>query len=884
MDTSSFTGLLQNAALLLALGIIYDSLGLHNLESRRLRELISGVLIGLLGIALMHTPWEMTPGVFFDTRWILISLSGLFFGFVPTLIAVVMTVTLRITQGGAGIMVGSLVIILPALMGLVWRHVSLARNIPYNWWRLYLLGLLVQITVLCLMLLMPKDMRFEIIRAIAPTLLSIFPIGTMLLGLILRRQYVRRQAEQEVLASRKKLHIERSLLRCLLDTIPDHIFVKDKDGRYLAVNKAFQEFHQIPEKSILGKTDSELFDTRLNNKNTRIEKASQDCNCLQTDEFWLADHNSEEYLFEVLRTPYYDLNSRNQGIVGINHDITLKRQAEEQVLTLSQAIEQSPVSVVITTMDGEIEYVNSHFEKATGYTKAEAIGLNSRFLKSGRTPEGRYKELWQSVLSGKSWQGEFQNQTKAGQIFWEQAHIAPVLDSNGQARHLLAVKQDITHQKEQEEKILYQAHFDSLTDLPNRFLSLNRLEMNLKQARRDNGKLAVLFLDLDDFKKVNDSYGHSVGDSLLLQAAKRLQSCLRDTDTVGRLGGDEFIIIINLNHTEEVESIASLLLETFREPLLVEQRELLLTVSIGAALYPEDGDDPAELLRRADSAMYFSKEQGRNSFHFFTAEMNVDLERRVRLEEQMHNALLRGEFELLYQPVINLSNGRIVGAEALLRWHSQALGLVCPDEFIPIAEKTGLIVNIGRYVLEEALRSAQTWMDEFCSNFHIAVNISPRQFRDSQLVEHIDTLLQRYNLRGSILQLEITEGVLMARNSGIEQHLEELSQLGIKISMDDFGTGYSSLSYLRNYPFDILKIDRSFVEDITVDPSDLELVNATIDMAHGLGLSVVAEGVETPPQKKLLMQKGCEYAQGNLFSEPVSAAAFTALLRDQANA
>ncbi|MEC8427662.1 MAG: LytS/YhcK type 5TM receptor domain-containing protein, partial [Pseudomonadota bacterium] len=427
MDTSSFNGLIQNAALLLALGIIYDSLGLQNLQSRHLRKVITGVLTGLVGIALMHSPWEMTPGVFFDTRWILISLSGLFFGFVPTLIAVVMTVTLRITQGGAGMIVGSLVIILPAIIGLVWRHVSRTYKIPYNWWRLYLLGLLVQVTVLCLMLLMPKDMRFDIIRALAPTLLGIFPIGTMLLGMILRRQYVRRKAEQEVLASRHKLNQERSLLRGLLDAIPDHIFVKDNDGRYLAANKAFQEFSQIPEATILGKTDSELFNPRLSEANARIEDRTLNSDKLQMGEVWSVNSEREPRLFEALRAPYWDHNNSRQGLVGINHDITVKRQAEEQILTLSQAVEQSPVSVIITTMNGDIEYVNSHFEKTTGYSKREAIGRNPRFLKSGKTPEGRYQDLWKSILEGKSWQGEFQNQTKDGDIFWERAHIAPVL-------------------------------------------------------------------------------------------------------------------------------------------------------------------------------------------------------------------------------------------------------------------------------------------------------------------------------------------------------------------------------------------------------------------------------------------------------------------------
>lgn len=885
MENSSFAGLINNVALLLAMGIVYDSLGLHKISSRLLRDMVSGLLIGGLGIAVMLTPWELTPGVFFDARWILISLCGLFFGPVPTLIAVLMTVSLRLFQGGAGIYVGSAVIICSALIGLSWRYLSDKYQQPLNWLRLYLLGLLVQVSVLGLILFMPEHLRFKIIAAIAPTLLTIYPIGTMVMGLILRRQKERRAAEKELRVSRQTLNRERGLLRGLIDNLPDHIYIKDTQGNYLGCNKAFQEFLGRNENEIIGKTDRDLFssDDAVNTYEKETQVLTDQT--LLSDELWIRNSEGQQILIESLKAPFKDMDGALQGIVGIGRDITEKRKTEERILTLSQAVEQSPVSVVITSINGDIEYVNSTFERVSGYHQNEVIGKNSRLLKSGKTPLGRYSELWERLSEGKAWRGEFQNRRKNGEIFWEEAHIAPVFDSKGEIRHFLAVKQDITQQKAQEEKILHQAHFDSLTELPNRFLSLNRLQTMLMEADRKKSMVAVLFLDMDDFKKVNDTMGHDTGDKILIEAAKRLKAAIRETDTVGRLGGDEFIVLLNdLKTPDQALPIAQNLLQQFRSALSVDGREILLTMSIGIAVYPDDGRNPAELLRNADSAMYHSKALGRNSLHFFTQEMNLGVTRRLNIEEQLHHALQRKEMHVLYQPVLRLEDQEIIGAEALLRWNSQHLGSVSPAEFIPVAEHTGMIVEIGEFVLEESLRQSGAWINEFLPNFHIAINVSPRQFRDPMLLSNLSAKMRRYNVGGQNLELEITEGVLMAQHADIDKAISELNTMGINISMDDFGTGYSSLSYLRSYPFDTLKIDRSFINDISVDPADLELVYATIDMAHGLGLRVIAEGVETQDQMKLLQARNCDMAQGYYFSKPVTAEVLETMLKQQVEA
>jgi diguanylate cyclase (GGDEF)-like protein/PAS domain S-box-containing protein len=885
MENSSFIGLINNVALLLAMGIVYDALGLHNLKSRHLRDVISGVLVGLLGIAVMITPWELIPGVFFDARWVLICLCGLFFGVVPTTIAVLMMVPLRLFQGGAGMYVGSAVIVLPAITGVLWRYFSDKHHKPLNWLSLYLLGLTVQITVIALMLFMPEHLRFKIIAAIAPTILVFYPIGTMLLGLILHRQKDRRQAEQALQENRQILNRERGMLRGLIDALPDHIFIKDKEGKYLGCNKAFQTYVSMDEQEIIGKKDKELFEQSAEFDNEDEEDRVIIDDTLEQYETWVTDNDSNLLLLETLKTSFRDMDGNIQGLVGISRDITEKRKTEEHIITLSQAIEQSPVSVVITSLDGEIEYVNSTFESVSGFTKKEVVGQNSRILKSGKTPQGRFTDLWEKLHAGLSWRGEFQNQRKNGEIFWEEAHIAPVFDSANNIKHFLAVKQDITQQKAQEEKILHQAHFDSLTDLPNRFLAMNRLDTMLTNARRNGNQVAVLFLDMDDFKKVNDTLGHATGDKILIEAAHRLRDCIRDGDTVGRLGGDEFIVLLDgLSDSTQALPVALNLLQQFRSSLAVEGREILLTMSIGISVYPNNGTTPAELLRNADSAMYHSKSEGRNSCHFFTQEMNIGAERRLLLEDKLHGALARKELYVLYQPVIDLSNQQIIGAEALLRWNSKELGSVSPVEFIPIAEHTGLILEIGQFVLSEALEQTQKWIQTLLPNFHIAVNLSPRQFRDPGLVDSIQEKMQNFGINGKNLELEITEGVLMAQHTDIDYAISQLNKLGISISMDDFGTGYSSLSYLRSYPFDTLKIDRSFINDISVDPADLELVNATIDMAHGLGLKVIAEGVETEEQMALLQAHNCEYAQGFYFSKPISAELLETKLKQQQDA
>ena len=451
-------------------------------------------------------------------------------------------------------------------------------------------------------------------------------------------------------------------------------------------------------------------------------------------------------------------------------------------------------------------------------------------------------------------------------------------DEKGEALRSLGTVQDITERKLADQKILYQAHYDTLTDLPNRFLSLDRLSQLLLEADRDQTQVAIMFLDLDHFKRVNDSLGHDAGDELLMAVSQRLKAAVRAGDTVGRLGGDEFLLLLRgLHVADEAQVVAEHLLTVFNQPFYLEDREFYISASVGIVLYPGGGSNANEVLRNADLAMYRSKDLGRNNYAFFSDEMNKHVSRRIAVEGLMNDALKRKEFSVVYQVQVDVNTSRFIGAEALLRWHNAKLGDISPDEFIPIAEQSGFIVQLGQFVIQQALSVLAELKKTGIADFIIAVNLSPRQLKDPKLFQSIAAEFKHYAVSPDSLELEITEGVLMSGYAHVDQTLNDLHELGVKIALDDFGTGYASLSYLRNYPFDTLKIDRSFINDIEKHDGK-ELVNAAIAMAHALGLQVVAEGVETSTQLDILKTLDCDHAQGFYFSRPISEKAFLKMI------
>lgn len=604
--------------------------------------------------------------------------------------------------------------------------------------------------------------------------------------------------------------------------------------------------------------------------------------------------------FSVSGTPVFSPTGEFCGYRGTGINITelhkTKQVLKESQQKLAQIVVGNPIASFVIDQNHIITHWNKACELLTSVPAEEAIGTKDawRGFYSQERPvmanlvldnaidemiEAHYgNKFTPSALIPGAYEAEdyFPHMQDGIWLFFT---AAPLLDEMGNKIGAIETLQDITRQKKQEEEIIHQAHFDSLTQLPNRFLSLDRLQLMMEEAKRNQQLLAVLFLDLDDFKKINDTLGHAKGDELLVQAAQRLRKSIRGSDTVGRLGGDEFIILLNnIKHAKDARPVAENILKSFRDPFVISDRELLLTASVGISIYPDDGLEPAALLRNADSAMYFSKAQGRNAYHYFTEDMNKGITRRLALEEQLSNALVNKEFQLVYQPVIDLQATTIVGAEALLRWNNPTLGNISPEEFIPIIEQTGLIMPIGYFVLEEALRNAQIWSRLCRRNFRMAVNLSPLQFRDPKLIQRIQHTLQNAGLTGDKLILEVTEGVLLGNQMHIQEAFSRLTQMGIQISMDDFGTGYSSLNYLRNFPFHTLKIDRDFIRNFEDDKTAPALIDATLSMAQALGLEVVAEGVETRIQSEYLKERQCNFAQGYLFSKPVDKATFEQLL------
>ncbi|MEJ7871980.1 MAG: EAL domain-containing protein [Rubrobacteraceae bacterium] len=563
-----------------------------------------------------------------------------------------------------------------------------------------------------------------------------------------------------------------------------------------------------------------------------------------------------------------------RGVVVNAWDVTSRKRVEDELRLKDRAIAASSNGIIITDPnrpDNPIIYVNRRFEQITGYSSEEATGLNCRFLANADRDQPGLDELRIAIQEGREWSGPLRNYTKDGTLFWNELYIAPVRDEAGQIANFIGVQKDITERKILEEQLAHQAFHDPLTDLPNRALFLDRLSHALERSKRRGDKVAVLFMDLDNFKVTNDSLGHEVGDELLIEVAGRLLACLRPTDTAARLGGDEFVVLLeDVEDTHEANRVAKRIAETLRLPLHIEGHELFVTTSIGIAFGRSDEDLPGSLLRNADLAMYRAKEAGKNSQAMFESGMNVRALERLQLEEDLRRALEREEFRVYYQPEVSLEDGRIMGFEALVRWEHPERGLVSPQEFIPVAEETGLIVPLGEWVLEEACRQAREWQEQNPSNLPLimSVNLSARQFKQPGLAKSIAEVLRKHGLEPRGLILEITESMVVADVDSAIVTLRELRDLGVRIAIDDFGTGYSSLAYLKRFPVDYLKIDRSFVDGLGRDATDKGLVSAAITLAHTLGLEAVAEGVETAEQLEHLRELGCELAQGYYFWKP----------------
>jgi diguanylate cyclase (GGDEF)-like protein/PAS domain S-box-containing protein len=582
-----------------------------------------------------------------------------------------------------------------------------------------------------------------------------------------------------------------------------------------------------------------------------------------------------------------ELDTQTEGEIGeisrefgnmlrqLEDEIAERRRGEENLRRAAAVFNTATESIVIADSDGIILDVNSAFSATTGFNHGDVIGRDVNVLTAKRDGAGLFGSIIDEVDRIGKWEGEIWIRHKEGKPIPAWISIGCTVDDESHVERYVVVFNDMTERKKSEAVISHQANYDMLTKLPNRYLFRDRLRRALRRAKREESRVGLLFIDLDQFKKINDTLGHAAGDEALRHAAERINRTLRDSDTAARLGGDEFAIILpEIENALDVEGIAHRILTTIAEPLEVHKQEVLLTASIGAAIYPADSDNDDDLLRDADVAMYRSKQSGGNALEFFTHEMNESAARRFQVESQLAKALELGEFEVYYQPIVALPEARMVGVEALLRWENAALGLVSPAEFIPIAERSGLIVPIGAWVLETACRQVKAWHDADWPALRLAVNLSPREVDRGDAIHSIQNALAQSGLPAEFLEIEVTERVLLDDVERIAMIFGEIKDLGVRLCIDDFGTGYSSLSYLQNFPFDVLKIDRAFVNGAVGHEDGVSLLRAINSMAESLHLEVVAEGVETPEQMNLLSELGCGFAQGYLFCRPMSAEIF----------
>ena len=696
-----------------------------------------------------------------------------------------------------------------------------------------------------------------------------------------------RENTDEVRGLVHRLHESEARFRGAMSVMVEGLAILSPDGKYVFTNRSAEEFMGYAAGGMLGQMPQQL----------NIERLNEDGSPCLPDDFpsaitlregrevrdFVLYHryvDASARWFKINSSPLYIGEAENCGAVLTISDITERRRAEEQLKLAFEAIRQSGEGILMTDAQQIILSVNPAFEAVTGYRADQVIGKTPALIASSRHDERFYMAMNESLETTGYWRGEVWNRRQNGEVYPEWLGVSVVRENDGRPKYYVYIYSDMSERQAAQQRIEFLAHHDPLTGLPNRLLLRDRMEQAKALASRMHSRVALMFLDLDRFKTINDSLGHPVGDALLKEVVERLKSCVRESDTISRQGGDEFIILLNdVRDSESVSRVADKIHQRMGEPIMLGKHSLITSFSIGIALYPDDGDEFDSLLQKADTAMYHAKEAGRNGHRFFTEQMNRLVVEHLTLETQLRRALENGEFVLHYQPQQDLHDGSIIGVEALIRWNSPEGGLISPARFIPVAEDSGIIVPIGAWVLGEACRQARAWQDAGLPPFVVAVNLSAVQFRRPDLVNTVINALVLSDLDSQWLELELTESILIQDAEATLDAVRRLKALGVRLSVDDFGTGYSSLAYLKRFAVDKLKIDQSFIRDLVSDPDDAAIVRAIIQMAHSLKLKTIAEGVESEELANLLRIFHCDEIQGYWFARPMPADELEAFVR-----
>jgi len=669
-----------------------------------------------------------------------------------------------------------------------------------------------------------------------------------------------------------ELNTTKERFQNLVETTSDWLWEVDRTGAYTYISPKLETLLGYKPSEIIGRTPFDLMPPCEAERVkqiffSQIAKDELPINRLINSNL---HKNGNEVILETSGVPIYDELGVLKGYRGIDRDITASFKQDQKDKMASMVQDSTSQSVMVVDSHLKIISINPAFTKTTGYTFEEIKGKKPNVLSSGKQDKSFYQQMWKSINDIGYWQGEIWNRRKNGEIYPEWLNINSVKNHAGNIIYYSSIFSDISTQEHIRKRLHTLAYYDDLTGLPNRELFHDRLDYALTQARRHKSRLGLMFLDVDRFKNINDSLGHKTGDSLLIAVANKLQQCIRDSDIVCRIGGDEFTIILNdISQPEATARVAKKIIDEFSKTIkLSDDLELYATTSIGICIYPEDGSSSDSLIMNADTAMYRAKESGRNNFQFYTSEMSQCYAERLSIENDLRRAINQDELNIAYQPQINLISGEIIGFEALVRWHHAEHGWVSPEKFIPIAEDTGLIYQIGEWVLKQACQKIKDWRERFNPNLKMAVNFSGHQLCKLNVVNGILRVLDEFDLPHEAIVLELTESSLMANVEAVIKTMDELSKTGIQLAIDDFGTGYSSLSYIKRFSIDKLKIDKSFVQDISTDKNDAEIVTAIIAMANNLGIEVIAEGVENKEEIVFLHKHGCYEIQGYYFSKP----------------